>query len=106
MDVDHKLIAILEPLFNFTEDSFVPRERTTLAVDFREPPYHLKKFMELLVVNTCSTYHGVLSRPVLKNLQAVTSIHHLAMKLPTHGGVAKVHGNQTTARELGSQPTP
>ncbi|KAL2542154.1 Uncharacterized protein Adt_03132 [Abeliophyllum distichum] len=38
--------------------------------------------MEFLIVDTYSTYHGVLGNPMLKNLQAVTSIHHLAMKFP------------------------
>ncbi|KAL2526730.1 Uncharacterized protein Adt_11784 [Abeliophyllum distichum] len=54
--------------------------------------------MEFLIVDTRFTYHGVLGRPALKDLQAVTSIHHLAMKFSTPRGVAKVHGNQTEAR--------
>ncbi|KAL2498169.1 Uncharacterized protein Adt_23719 [Abeliophyllum distichum] len=53
--------------------------------------------MEFLVVDTHSTYHGVLGRPALKDLQAVTSIHHLVMKFPTPGRIAKGQGNQTKA---------
>ncbi|KAL2474817.1 Uncharacterized protein Adt_35553 [Abeliophyllum distichum] len=58
MEVDHELNAISELLFGFTRDSLVPRRRITLAVDFEEPPCHLKKFMEFLVVDTCSAYDG------------------------------------------------
>ncbi|KAL2479828.1 Uncharacterized protein Adt_32794 [Abeliophyllum distichum] len=54
--------------------------------------------MEFLIVDTRSSYHGVLGRPALKDLQAVTSIHHLAMKFLTSGGVAKIRNNQTEAR--------
>ncbi|KAL2504896.1 Uncharacterized protein Adt_20517 [Abeliophyllum distichum] len=61
-----------------------------MAMDFREPPCYLKKFMEFLVVDTCSTYHGVLRRPALKDLQIVTSIHHLAMKFLTFGSLAMI----------------
>ncbi|KAL2457970.1 Ribonuclease H [Abeliophyllum distichum] len=68
MDADHELTAISEPLFGFTENSPVPRRRITLAVDFREPPCHLRKFIEFLIVDTCSAYHGVLGRHVLKDL--------------------------------------
>ncbi|KAL2532255.1 Uncharacterized protein Adt_05606 [Abeliophyllum distichum] len=94
MDIDHELAVILEPLFGFMGDDLVSQGRITIAVDFGEPPCHLKKFMEFLVVDTRSSYHGVLG-PVLKDLQAVTSIHHLAIKFLTPGGVAKICGNQT-----------
>ncbi|KAL2492106.1 Uncharacterized protein Adt_27734 [Abeliophyllum distichum] len=46
--------------------------------------------IEFLVVDTHSAYHGVLGRSTLKDLRVVTSIHHLAMKLSTFGGVAKI----------------
>ncbi|KAL2497592.1 Uncharacterized protein Adt_23142 [Abeliophyllum distichum] len=36
--------------------------------------------MEFLVVDTRSACHGVLGRPTIKDLQAVTSIHHLVAK--------------------------
>ncbi|KAL2485896.1 Uncharacterized protein Adt_30652 [Abeliophyllum distichum] len=97
IDVDHELTAISEPLFSFTRDSLVLRGRITLAVDFGEPSCNLRKFMKFLIVDTRSTYHGVFRRLVLKDLQAVTSIHHLAIKFPTQGGVAKIRGNQTEA---------
>ncbi|KAL2497196.1 Uncharacterized protein Adt_22746 [Abeliophyllum distichum] len=88
MDMDHELTAIFEPLFGFTGDSLIPRRRITLAVDFGKLPCHLRKFMKFLIVDTRSAYHGVLERPVLKDLQEVTSIHHLAMKFSTLGEVA------------------
>lgn len=37
-------------------------------------------FMEFMVVDNRSTYHGVLGRPILKDLEAVTSIDYLYMK--------------------------
>ncbi|KAL2498278.1 Uncharacterized protein Adt_23828 [Abeliophyllum distichum] len=98
MEVDHEVTAISEPLFGFTGDSLIPRRRINLAVDFGEPPRHIRKFMKFLIVDTHSANHGILGRPALKYLQAVTSIHHLAMKFPTPGGVAKVHRNQTEAQ--------
>ncbi|KAL2480902.1 Uncharacterized protein Adt_33868 [Abeliophyllum distichum] len=54
--------------------------------------------MKFLIVDTYSAYYGVLGRPVLKDLQTVTSIHHLAMKFSMSRGVTKIHGNQTEAR--------
>ncbi|KAL2532011.1 Uncharacterized protein Adt_05362 [Abeliophyllum distichum] len=68
IDVNHELMATSEPLFSFTGDSLIPKRRITTAVDFGEPPCHLKKFMEFLVVDTCSAYHKVLGRLALKDL--------------------------------------
>ncbi|KAL2504651.1 Uncharacterized protein Adt_20272 [Abeliophyllum distichum] len=96
-NVDHELTTISKPLFDFTGDSLIPRGRITLVVDLEEPSCHLRKFMEFLIVDIRSAYHGVLERPALKDLQAVTSIHHLAMKIPTPGGIAKIRGNQIEA---------
>ncbi|KAL2527223.1 Disease resistance protein TIR-NBS-LRR class family [Abeliophyllum distichum] len=39
-----------------------------MDVDFREPLCYLEKFMEFLVIDTRSAYHGVLGRPALKDL--------------------------------------
>ncbi|KAL2542652.1 Uncharacterized protein Adt_03630 [Abeliophyllum distichum] len=97
MDVDHKLTAISELLFSFSRDCLIPQGRITFIVDYGEPPYHLKKFIQYIVVDTHFAYHGVLGKPVLKDLQAVTSIYYLVMKFPTPSEVAKVCGNQTEA---------
>ncbi|KAL2471515.1 Ribonuclease H [Abeliophyllum distichum] len=86
MDVDHELTAISELLFGFMEDSLIPRGKITFVVDFGEPPCHLRKFIIFLIVDTCSAYHRVLGRPALKDLQAVTSIQHLAMTFPMPEG--------------------
>ncbi|KAL2526844.1 Uncharacterized protein Adt_11898 [Abeliophyllum distichum] len=97
MDIDHERTAISEILFRFTGDSLILQERITFTVDFELPPCHLKKFMEFLVVDTYSTYHGVLGKPVLQKFVG-DSIHHLAIKFLTLGGVAKIRGNQIEAK--------
>ncbi|KAL2491909.1 Uncharacterized protein Adt_27537 [Abeliophyllum distichum] len=85
MDIDHELTAILELFFRFTGDSLVLRGKIAFEVDFGDPLCFLKKFMEFLVVDTRSV-----EIPALKDLQSVSFIHHLAMKFPTPGGVAKI----------------
>ncbi|KAL2531990.1 Uncharacterized protein Adt_05341 [Abeliophyllum distichum] len=77
MDMDNKLTSISELLFSFMGDSLVPRGRITLTVDFREPPCHLRKFMEFLIVDTSSAYHGVLGRPTLKDLQTEARAYYM-----------------------------
>ncbi|XP_022848738.1 uncharacterized protein LOC111371051 [Olea europaea var. sylvestris] len=69
-------------------------------------PLTIHNFMEFLVGDHHSAYHGVLGRPVLKELCAVTSIHNLCIKFPTERGIAIVRGDQQSARECDSSSFP
>ncbi|KAL2486298.1 Uncharacterized protein Adt_31054 [Abeliophyllum distichum] len=90
MNINVPLEPSTEPLYGFTGDCVTPKGIVYLAVTMGEEPRATYTFMEFLVANRRSAYHGVLGRPVLKKLWAVTSIHHLCMKFPTEGGVATI----------------
>lgn len=55
--------------------------------------------MEFLVVDSRSTYHGVLRKPTLKELWDVTLIHHLCMKFPTELDIATARDDQMSIKE-------
>ncbi|XP_022856262.1 uncharacterized protein LOC111377400 [Olea europaea var. sylvestris] len=99
MILDHKLTPTTTPLYGFTGDSITPRGKITLAVEMGESPQTAMNFMEFLIVDSRSVYHGVLGRLALKKLGAVTSIHHLCMKFSMENGVATVRGDQRGSRE-------
>ncbi|KAL2487247.1 Uncharacterized protein Adt_32003 [Abeliophyllum distichum] len=99
MNIDVPLEPSTEPLYGFTGDCVTPKGIIRLAVTMGEEPLAAHTFMEFLVVDRRSAYHGVLGRPALKELWAVTSIHHLCMKFSTEGGIATVRGNQPEARK-------
>lgn len=99
MAVDHELTPMSSPLYGFTGDSIIPRGKITIAVEMGALPQVAHHFMEFLVLDRRSAYHGVLGRPALKELWAVTSIHHLCIKFPTERGIATVRGDQMGSRE-------
>ncbi|XP_022886722.1 uncharacterized protein LOC111402573 [Olea europaea var. sylvestris] len=76
----------------------IPRGRIILPVEMGSAPLVAQYFIEFLVVDHRSAYHGVLGRPALKDLWAVTSIHYLCMKFPTEHGIATVRGDQMSSR--------
>ena len=55
--------------------------------------------INFLVVNCLLTYNGVLGKPLLGALKAVTPIHCLTMKFPTTVGIGQVRGRQWESRE-------
>ncbi|XP_022871361.1 uncharacterized protein LOC111390535 [Olea europaea var. sylvestris] len=99
MILDHQLTPTTTPLCGFTGDSTTPRGKITLAVEMGESPQTTMNFMEFLIVDSQSAYHGVLGRPALKELGAVISIQHLCIKFPTKNGVVMVRGDQRGSRE-------
>ncbi|KAL2543282.1 Uncharacterized protein Adt_04260 [Abeliophyllum distichum] len=99
MNIDVPLEPSIEPLYGFTGDCVTPKGIIRLAVTMGEEPLAAHTFMEFLVVDRRSAYHGVLGRPALKELWIVTSIHYLCMKFPTEGGIATIRGNQPEARK-------
>ena len=55
--------------------------------------------MDFLVIDQPSAFNAVLGRPSLKELRAITSIHHLLMKFSTSQVVDEVKGDQQEARQ-------
>ncbi|KAL2519488.1 Uncharacterized protein Adt_15735 [Abeliophyllum distichum] len=68
MNIDVPLEPSTEPLYGFTGDCVTPKGIIRLAVTMGEEPLAAHTFMEFLVVDRRSAYHGVLGRPALKEL--------------------------------------
>lgn len=56
------------PLYRFTRDNIILREKITLLIEMGIAPLAAQYFMEFLVVDHYSTYHGVLGKLALKEL--------------------------------------
>ena len=54
---------------------------------------------DFLVIDQPLAFNVVLGKPSLKELRAVTSIHHILMKFPNPRGVGKVKGDQQESRQ-------
>ncbi|KAL2518299.1 Uncharacterized protein Adt_14546 [Abeliophyllum distichum] len=66
MNIDIPLEPSTEPLYGFTGDCVTPKGIVLLAITMGEEPLAIHTFIEFLVVDRRSAYHGVLDRPVLK----------------------------------------
>ncbi|KAL2540117.1 Uncharacterized protein Adt_01095 [Abeliophyllum distichum] len=97
--IDTILAPSTEPLYSFTGDCILMKGIVCLAVIMDKEPLAANTFIEFLVVDRRSAYHGVLGRPALKELRAVMSIHHLCMIFSTERGMATMLGNQPEVRK-------
>ena len=71
------------PLYGFIGDCVIPEGTIKLAITLREPPRTMTMVIDFLVVKCPSVFNGVLGRLLLSALNAMMSIHYLAMKFHT-----------------------
>ena len=77
----------------------IPKGTIKLAVTVGEYPRVSMVMTEFLIVDCPSAFNGVIGRPLLKALKAVTLIYHLTMNFPTVEGTGHVRGSQYDSRK-------
>ena len=82
------------PVYGFTGDSVIPLGVISLPMTLGEYPRQSYVMVDFLVIDQPSTFNAVIGRPSLRELRAITSIHHLLMKFSMPHGVGKVEGDQ------------
>ena len=81
------------PVYSFTGDSVVPLGVISLPMTLGEYPRQSCVLADFLGIDQPLAFIVVLGRPFLRELRAVTSIHHLLMKFLTPRGVGEVKGD-------------
>lgn len=97
--MDHDLTSITSLVYGFIGNSIISRGKITIVVDMVSPAQIAGHFTKFLVIDNRSTYHGVLGRPILKDLWTVTFVVHLCMKFPTERNITIVRGDQMKNKE-------
>ena len=87
------------PLYGFTGNHMIPKGTVKLAVIVGDHPKESTVVTEFLIVDCPSAVNGIIRRPLLKALKAITSIYHLTMKFSTVEGTGQVRGSQYNSRE-------
>ena len=82
------------PVYGFTGDSIVPMGVISLPMTLGEYLRQSCVMVNFLVIDQPSAFNAVLGKPSLRELRAITSIHHLLTKFPMPRGVGEVKGDQ------------
>ena len=93
------LCLTTSPLYEFIGESVILEGTIKLAVTLGEAPQMATMGIDFLVLNYLSAFNGVLGRPLLRTLKAVTFVYCLMMKFPTTAGTCQVQGRQWESRE-------
>ncbi|XP_074332245.1 uncharacterized protein LOC141670127 [Apium graveolens] len=92
-----------DPLYG-VENNLVPIQGSLyLQVIFGLAPNQVTYVIKFYVINTPSSYNGIIGRLALTRIQAITSISHLKIKFPTSTGIGEVKGDYEVAERCYSQ---
>ncbi|KAL8133706.1 hypothetical protein AgCh_008952 [Apium graveolens] len=92
-----------DPLYGFG-NNLVPIQGTLyLPVMFGSAPNQVTHVIKFYVINTPSSYNGIIGRSALTRIQAITSISHLKIKFPTPTRVGEIKGDYEVAERCYSQ---
>ncbi|KAL8136225.1 hypothetical protein AgCh_010718 [Apium graveolens] len=92
-----------DPLYGFG-NNLVPIQGTLyLPVIFGSAPNQVTHLIKFYVINTPSSYNGIIGRSALTRIQAITSISHLKIKFSTPTEIEEVKGDYEVAERCYSQ---
>ncbi|GJV45224.1 hypothetical protein Tco_1429760 [Tanacetum coccineum] len=61
-----------------------------LLVTIGEADHSTKEWMNFMIVRSLSPYNGIIERPEIQEIQAVSSTAHGMLKFPTNGGIVTI----------------
>ncbi|XP_074356670.1 uncharacterized protein LOC141696429 [Apium graveolens] len=85
------------PLYGFRNNLVSIQGTLYLPVIFGSAPNQVTHVIKFYVINTPSSYNGIIERSALTRIQAITSISHLKIKFPTPTGVGEIKGDYEVA---------
>ncbi|XP_075473344.1 uncharacterized protein LOC142504351 [Primulina tabacum] len=88
------------PLYGFAGQAIQPLGQIVLPLSVASDPRRVTKMITFAVVDTPSSYNGILGLAALKDFRAVASTCHQKLKFPVGKGVGVLCGDQKVARRF------
>ncbi|XP_074378441.1 uncharacterized protein LOC141719978 [Apium graveolens] len=92
-----------DPLYGFGNNLVLIQGTLYLLVIFGSAPNQVTHVIKFYVINTLSSYNGIIGHSALTRIQAITSISHLKIKFPTPTGIGEVKGDYEVTERCYSQ---
>ncbi|GJY90449.1 reverse transcriptase domain-containing protein [Tanacetum coccineum] len=87
LEIKNQLVPATTPLIGFSGEIIWPIWQIQLLVTIGDEEHSASTWINFVVIRSPSPYNGIIGRPGVRKLQAVSSIAHRMLKLPVEGGV-------------------
>nr|GEX42972.1 reverse transcriptase domain-containing protein [Tanacetum cinerariifolium] len=86
-EIKSQMVPATTSLTDFSGETIWPLGQLRLLVIIRDATHSTKAWINFMVVKSLSPYNGIIGRPGLKAIQAVSSMVHGMLKFPVEGGI-------------------
>ncbi|GKD52977.1 reverse transcriptase domain-containing protein [Tanacetum coccineum] len=97
--VKNQLAPATTPLIGFNGEIIWPIGQIQLLVTIGDEEHSASPVMNFVVVRSPSPYNGIIGRPGVRKLQAVSSIVHEMLKIPVEGGLITLKSSRLVPLE-------
>ncbi|GJU83562.1 reverse transcriptase domain-containing protein [Tanacetum coccineum] len=87
LKIKNQLISATTPLIGFSGEIIWSIGQIQLLVKIGDEEHSTSAWMNFVAIRSPSPYNGIIGRPRVRNLQAVSSTAHGMLKFPVEGGV-------------------
>ncbi|GKF53375.1 hypothetical protein Tco_0160285 [Tanacetum coccineum] len=87
------MIPATTPLLGFSSEISWPLGQISLTMTLGDEEHSTRALMNFMVVSSSSPYNGIIGRPGLRKIQAVSSTAHGMIKFPVEGGIVMIRSN-------------
>ncbi|GJW95086.1 hypothetical protein Tco_0174758 [Tanacetum coccineum] len=88
------MVPATAPLIGFSGEIIWPLGQLSLLVKIRDEEHSISAWMNFVVVRSSSSYNGIIERPGVRKIQAVSSTAHGMIKFPVTGGVLTLRSSK------------
>nr|GEW20943.1 reverse transcriptase domain-containing protein [Tanacetum cinerariifolium] len=89
-EIKSQMVPATTSLTGFSGETIWLLGKLRLLVTIRDATHSTRAWMNFMVVKSMSPYNGIIRRPGLKAIKAVTSTVHGMLKFPVKGGIATI----------------
>ena len=98
MGLDESQLRPVGPIYRFANQLIKVKRVITLPVTINQGEHTMTVMIDFLVVDQPSTYNAIISRPLMKKTNMVTSVYCLTVKFPTPTRIKYIKTDQAMAR--------
>ncbi|GKC74393.1 hypothetical protein Tco_1120276, partial [Tanacetum coccineum] len=98
-EIKKQLIPATTPLIGFSGEIIWPIGKIQLLVKIRDEEHSASAWINFIVVSSPSPYNGIIGRPGVRKLQAVSSTAYRMLKILVEGGVITLKSSKLVSLE-------
>ncbi|GJS53319.1 reverse transcriptase domain-containing protein [Tanacetum coccineum] len=98
-EVRSQMVPAATPLVGFSGEIIWPLGQISLLVKIGDKEHSTSVWMNFMVVRSPSPYNGIIGRPGVRRIQAISSTAHGMLKFPVTGGTVTLQSSKIVPLE-------